>query len=410
MSMTKLEKFEKVQRLSVAQNQTRNMLEKDLIRMDLHPGSDIATRWPFIIAAYSGLEQTIKFLILEENSLTTDELHRYRTHNIARLFCELNESTKNVVREYYGRFQSLHSYIDVEKLDDFLNMISGKDGKGYERWRYTLIEDEVELPRNSAEAMITTWGACIELARSRVFDIPRISFPDVKLRSILRDRMENLALDVCLKRQAAGEQFQNLTLQLLERLFRDKNVLNVFAEILCNFDEFQSRNFPDMSDQMSEVMSRWQDSVLSESSKTGMTSLRNFVERAQGRRPEGESIRWNMDSKRFEVVPWKLESLSQSKFPPNAIFLYFDYFRMLAALREHANLSGCLIRENRESMNSFEFDTAEWHRILELSEGDDANPIVTIWHKRERGNDQFGFVELCCKNEMGQRISLLDKY
>lgn len=169
MPLTKSEKFEKMQRLHTAHKMTKEMFEGKQIPRDMHAGTNIAQIWLFITAGYSGLEQTIKFLIAEENSLTINEVRRrYRTHNIERLFRELNDSTKNVVRDYYRRFQSLHSYITVESLDEFLTIVSNSDGKGYERWRYTLIEDEEQLPRNSAEALIAIWGVCTEIASERV--------------------------------------------------------------------------------------------------------------------------------------------------------------------------------------------------------------------------------------------------
>ena len=39
------------------------------------------------------------------------------------------------------RYQSLHRYVETETLDAFLSQISDEDGRGYERWRYTLIDD-----------------------------------------------------------------------------------------------------------------------------------------------------------------------------------------------------------------------------------------------------------------------------
>ena len=104
------------------------MLEGEPLTRELHPGTDIARNWTVITAAYSGLEQTLKYLIAEERDLTIAELinysapkrtgniecetgkYPYRTHNLGRLYSELEESTRNIVQDFYGRFQSLHSY------------------------------------------------------------------------------------------------------------------------------------------------------------------------------------------------------------------------------------------------------------------------------------------------------------
>ena len=107
MPMSREERFEKVQRLRTAHGGTRKALENEPVVWELHRGTDIAQNWPVITAAYSGLEQTIKYLIAEEKGLTIQELvdsavtengqanegrrrrYRYRTHNLGRLFSRL---------------------------------------------------------------------------------------------------------------------------------------------------------------------------------------------------------------------------------------------------------------------------------------------------------------------------------
>ena len=66
MPMSKNEKLEKVQRLHTAHRKTKEFLENEPPTWELHPGTDIARNWTVITAAYSGLEQTIKYLVAEE--------------------------------------------------------------------------------------------------------------------------------------------------------------------------------------------------------------------------------------------------------------------------------------------------------------------------------------------------------
>ncbi len=328
MPMNKLQKGEIVKRLQVAYKKTNEILEREPISRDLHPGSDIARRWTIITAAYSGLEQTLKFLIANEESYTIEELinHRsqsnkkinksiggrypYRTHDLARLFCCLEESKKVVIRKYYGQFQSLHSYISIESLDDFLKEVSDLDGKGYERWRYSLIEVKKPLPRNSAEALVAIWGVCTEIAIKCVFDNQRVRMLDQKLRWTLWQQLEKQMNAVSLKRQIAGEPFQNLKIEARDRLFQDRCSLDVFAEILWHFDRYRSHGLTNVSGQLSEAVNKWIAHFLDYKSKAGITSLRWFIERAQGRTPLGESIRLNKETKHFEAVPSSLEYLS----------------------------------------------------------------------------------------------------
>ena len=162
MPMSRDEKFEKVQRLLTAHSKTKELLENAPVTWEVHPGTDIARNWTVITAAYSGLEQTMKYLIAEENAQSIAELIKFRegknlpyqTHDLLKLFSKLAEPTQDVVRDFYGRFQSLHSYISEETVGKFLSVVSEADGRGYERWRYTLIEDR-PLPRNSPEGIVT---------------------------------------------------------------------------------------------------------------------------------------------------------------------------------------------------------------------------------------------------------------
>ena len=155
---------------------TSQTLESGPVTHELHPGTDIARNWTVITAAYSGLEQTLKFLIAEKADLTIAELidlaapqhaaiderpvgrHPYRTHDLAWLFSELEHPARDVVQDFYGRFQSLHSYVPIADADEFLTEISGPGRAGYERWRYTLIEDR-PLSRNSPETLSAIWGS-----------------------------------------------------------------------------------------------------------------------------------------------------------------------------------------------------------------------------------------------------------
>ena len=181
MPMSNDAKFEKVQRLLTAHGRTKKTLEKEPVVWELHPGTDIAQNWPVITAAYSGLEQTIKYLTAEEKGLTVQELfdfavaengqanedgrrhYPYRTHNLGRLFSRLEERTKKTVREVFKRYKSLFPQIRIGSVDQFLHRVSGGngDGDGSVRWRYALIEEKT-LPRNTPAALVAIWGVCVQ--------------------------------------------------------------------------------------------------------------------------------------------------------------------------------------------------------------------------------------------------------
>ena len=191
MPMSRDEKFEKVQRLLTAHGRTKKVLENEPVVWELHPGTDIAQTWPVITAGYSGLEQTIKYLIAEEMKLTVQELLDFavaengegnegrrrncpfRTHNLGRLFSRLEEPTKDTVREFFGRYKSLLPDIGIGRVDQFLYRVSGRkgEGDGNVRWRYALIEEKT-LPTNSTQALATIWGVCVQIAQERAWGEP----------------------------------------------------------------------------------------------------------------------------------------------------------------------------------------------------------------------------------------------
>ena len=391
------EKSEKVQRLGVAYRKTRKFLESQPITRDFHPGSDIASKWTIITAAYSGLEQSIKYLIAEEMSCTIRELlnlgggngngkirnRPYQTHNLASLFHHLEEETKSVIRDYFAQYQSLHSYITIETVDNFLSEVSGVDGRGYELWRYTLIEEDERLPRNSAEGMLAIWGICVEIARSRLYGSQGVRMLDDKLSSILSEKLfcsfEDQYLEIQRNSHSMDQRLLDLGRKAYDGIFEGKYPLNVFAEILQNFGTNKSHGLSGLPEYVSKAVHIWIERISNFNEKPGITSLRIFVERAQGNTPAGESIRWNCDSRRFENVPWSLDLITDSTLPLDAIAI--KHPKCLQELKEIARNCGYTIRENRSCTNSPNFDEDIYFRTLEVSEPSTMEPVFTVWQK-----------------------------
>lgn len=398
MLMTDIEKFEKVQRLSVAYEKTRILLESQPVTRDLHPGSDIASGWTIIIAAYSGLEQVIKYLIAEENSCTIQELlcnqgqsrngknkgHSYLTHNLASLFHYLKKETKAIIREYYSQYQSLHSYITFETVDGFLSEVSRGDGKGYERWRYTLIEEEKLLPQNSAEAMLAIWGICVQIAESRINGIQCVRMLDETLRIELSDELfekfQETDIEIQINSQNVDQQLLDLGREAYTRIFlQSYDPLNVFAEILQHFGNYKSHGISGLPDYVSKAVYIWIESISNFNENSGLSSRRLFIERALGNTWAGEGIRWNSESKRFDNVSWSLELLKDNTLPLDTIAI--KHPNCLQILKETATECGYTIRENRECTNPIYLDTDFYFRTLEVSEPNTLEPVITVWQK-----------------------------
>ena len=104
----KAEKREILQRLKTAQKRSLEAFEEANIIPDLHPGTNLANIWIFMAAGYSGLEQSLKFLIATEKETTIEKLLKdkaYRTHDLRILFSNISSGAQQILSEYYSRYQ-----------------------------------------------------------------------------------------------------------------------------------------------------------------------------------------------------------------------------------------------------------------------------------------------------------------
>lgn len=177
------------QRLKVALRKTRAAYDSDSSGRDIDVGTDIANIWMYIASCYSGVEQSLKVIYAEHRGRSIaemrNEIRRGRGHDLALLFNGLDHGAKCILARYYARFQSLHDYIPIVSLPEFLQSISRTDGKGYERWRYALIETDVKLPTNSSEAMFAIWTSSVQLIGARL-GLGHMTLPDQALAGWLQ--------------------------------------------------------------------------------------------------------------------------------------------------------------------------------------------------------------------------------
>ena len=430
MPMTREENKEKVDRLYIAHKKTKETLEWEPLTWELHAGINIARKWTVITAAYSGLEQTFKHLIAEEQGYTIQELidytepetqdadacqrntYPYRTHNVAFLFSELGQATQSIVREFFARFQSLHSYITIESVDQFLKEVSGPKGAGYERWRYTLIEDK-ELPRNSPEALVAVWGVCVDVARERIRKNQRVRMPNDLVRMpdemLLQEfyhRLETLRFALSVERQNKGEEFQDIEAEIQTWLWRDGHPLNAFADVLWHFDRYGIHGVTDISDWFSDTLTCWTRSALEDRVTIGPATLRAFVERARGHWLDGASIRWDPSSNRFNAVQWPLPTRFQDAPPPDATIIGDPTWRgtRLNTLWRAARKDGYRVLENRAFDGPRNRDV--WFRTLAVTVegGGDVQPVLTVWEKRSSDYNLLYIVEDCPSDEICEYV------
>lgn len=420
MPMTREEKMEKVQRLRTAHKRTKHMFENEDVTWELHAGTDIARRWTVITASYSGLEQTIKYLIAEEEHLSIQELidyavenirtnnstkrnYLFRTHNIALLYRHLGVTTQDSIQEFYGRFQSLHNYIPIRTVGDFLERVSGQDGAGYERWRYALIEER-ELPPNSAEALLAIWGVCVEAAETRIRNNQKVRMPNEILAKFLFSHLDKAAQHVSVDRHNRGEAFVHIRPEMQAWLRSSGHPLNAFAQALWHFKRYGSHGVENASEWFSDTLQMCIARVSESPARWGMTSLKMVVERAQGNMSEGASIIWSPETARFESIPWSLERRVQSAMPLNPVLVDdYDYGQSLPdELWKLAREDDYKVLENRQHIA--QRSERVWFQTLQIQS--DARcetvPILTVWESPI--DRRFCIVQECASEKIAPNL------
>ena len=139
------------------------LYQKNPIDDDMVPSYLALKAWPFIVSAYSGVEQATKIL------LRMSDIGYPNTgkagHRLDLLFNKLPPSERGAVQTSYTVYQSLHAYINTVTSDAFLKSISvGFGSTGYDDWRYLLMDYEsdyaqTKVPLNHVGAMLEIWAA-----------------------------------------------------------------------------------------------------------------------------------------------------------------------------------------------------------------------------------------------------------
>ena len=195
--------------------------------------------------------------------------------------------------------------------------------------------------------------------------------------------------------------------EIRDWLWKGGHPLNAFAEVLWHFARYDSHGTESASEWFSDALTKWVTRVLGSPAASNRTSLRAFVDRAQGHTRDGASIRWNPKKQRFQAIPWSLEKRVQDALPPQAT-LVGDPTRQgipLNSLWVAAKDSGYHVLENRASNGPQ--DHGNWFCSLEIH-ADDARktrPVLSIWQEVEdNDHDRFYVVEECPSEEMSQDI------
>ena len=364
----------------------------------------LAQQWLTVGATYSGIEQTLKYLIALQKDLTLDELlvkkgivenpqeepdqrTKYRIHQLGSLFSRLDPRTKEAVEHDYAVWQSLYDYYTFPTCVEFLDRIQGDGNDGHLDWRYCLIQEHLPPP-NSADAMLAIWASLIRLCEKRE-GIPHRAGArrsDEEVRFGLSECLERACMDYELRAAENGDPIPPLREELRRWAPSGSRMVNNMAALLGHREKYLEVPEREGSEAMRRTLAACL-SQLAHQARQGMRgALPTFARRALGYFPTGESVQWNPETVRFENVAWPLQSESMDDAPPGAIRVAPEDNAggRLRDIWHHASVAGYEVKETREFAANLD-RPVQWHlrmRVYDQHErAEDAR--ISVWQERD---------------------------
>ena len=364
----------------------------------------LAQQWLTIGATYSGIEQTLKYLIALHKDLTVDELlaangivenlgeepeqrTRYRIHEIGTLFSRLDRQTREAVEHDYAVWQSLYDYLPIPTSAEFLEHIQGDDNRGHLDWRYCLIQGHLP-PLNSADAMLAIWASLIRCCEEHA-QIPH------RAGARTTDEEVRVGLSECLERacanceQRAAENDKPIP-PLREELARwapsGACMVNNMAALLGHQERYLEVPEREGSEPMRRTIAECLRQLRNDAREGMRGALPTFARRALGYSPTGESVRWNPETMRFENLPWPLQSETRDNAPQGATRVAPEENAdgRLRDIWHHARVAGYVVKETRDFAANIG-QPIQWHlrmRVYDQHEGaEDAR--ISVWQEQD---------------------------
>lgn len=383
--MNQSEQREILQRLESAWKRSQAAFEKTEAGRELDLGTRIANWWMFMAAGYSGIEQSFKFIIATKKEKTIEDLLNgkespYRTHDLGFLFKKIDKKARQMLNEYYERFQSLHNHIEIATLQDFLKEVSGARGKGYEKWRYALIELG-PIPRSNVDCMLAIWYASVQLIEKRLYPSRAIWMPDRELLRTFEDVMQDAWDEVYVRRQSAEMSVPDDAKELDKWSESYDHPINAYAELLWNYHRGLISRYVAGSDWLVELFSEWSERITRPSQDGTQTGLLCFAGRAKGNTRTGLGICWNVEKNRFESIPWNLDEILAESVPDTAkkIERVTDETRDKILRKMHRE--GFDVRECRSYGGELEDKKWSCTMVAEKMQASGEKFVLEVWQK-----------------------------
>lgn len=383
--MNQNERREILQRLESAWKRSQEAFEKTEKGRDLHQGTQIANWWMFMAAGYSGIEQSFKCIIAMERGMTIGALLKekqtnFRTHDLGDLFDQISEDTKQVLNEYYERFQSLHNYIKVERLCDFLKEASGAGGRGYEQWRYALIEPG-PIPRGNVDCMLAIWYASVQLIENTLYPSRSIWMPDRELLQTFESVLQDAWDEVYIRRQNAEMDVPDDVEELNRWRESYDHPINAYASLFWNHHRGMISEYAGGSDWLVELFCEWAERITRPTQNGIQTGLLRFAGRAKGNTRTGIGVRWDVEKNRFENVSWNLDQILAESVPGTAKKVQWGIDETRDKILSKMHREGFDVRECRSYGG--EQEDKEWSctMVAEKIQASEEKLILEVWER-----------------------------
>ena len=186
-------------RMFTACKRTRALVAENPVQPDYSGDHEAAESWPLITAAYNGIEQALKMLLLapKHTKFTMKQLKNqpYR-HDLEALYGALEPDDSDYIEKHFREHWSLNEYQDLklgfDTAKEFIsNLNKSQPQEGSLAWRYALLDMSVPIPKTNPWTMCEVWYAICCRIKAGVYDRQDGTF---RLSGRLRFRFERVIL------------------------------------------------------------------------------------------------------------------------------------------------------------------------------------------------------------------------
>ena len=153
-------------RMYTACEAIRKMAAENPAQRDLVPDHEAAVAWPLVTAAYNGIEQALKMLLLAPagSTLTLEESRKLYGHDLEALYSALAPDDQAHIELHFGEHWSLYELaglnLGFKTVEEFVAQLNDSEPQqGSIAWRYALLDMSAQIPQTNPWTMCEVWYA-----------------------------------------------------------------------------------------------------------------------------------------------------------------------------------------------------------------------------------------------------------